>query len=370
MYRCPSCEQSLILENNMLKRSEGPFKKSVTKSEGRCNESQDLVQHIPLLEEFLNLKNSDSKESERLINLKKRSETLKEKIDHLNSLNLDSETELLLEVHDLKTELESAETELENVMSKKSEESLVMRRLERKREELKSLNSDTIIVNVDIQKIRDDISKLSRNIEKILIKMKDNEEMRHNLSKYKEYLRYKESIEKLKLKRDSYKLEINKVEKKQSQLLLLRDKSNQAEVLALESTVDNINIYAKIYLDMMFTEPMIVNIENFKQSKTSSKTELQCKMNTTIYYKGSEYDNVEQLSGGERQKCELAFELAVNSIMGGDMLLLDECINNLDSEFNTDILVLLRTFAQEHNKSIIVVSHECVTGLFDEVYTV
>ena len=186
----------------------------------------------------------------------------------------------------------------------------------------------------------------------------------NKVEQYQAYINYMENIEKWRGESQTQNKSLKEKEILYTDLLTLREKSNQAEILALESIVENINEFSKYYLDIMFADPIIVRIENYKQTKK----DLKCKMNVYIQYKGSDYESIDQLSGGERQKCELAFELAVNSIMNSKILMLDECINNLDAEINTEILQILSEYTRDNDKLVIVVSHECVKGLFDTIY--
>jgi ABC-type Mn2+/Zn2+ transport system ATPase subunit len=89
-------------------------------------------------------------------------------------------------------------------------------------------------------------------------------------------------------------------------------------------------------------------------------------MNTVVRYKGDE-SSMDDLSGGETQRVELAFLLAVNDMIGSPMILLDECLNNLDAEINMDVLSQLRDLSG--GKIILVISHEAVEGVFDEIVT-
>jgi ABC-type Mn2+/Zn2+ transport system ATPase subunit len=130
-------------------------------------------------------------------------------------------------------------------------------------------------------------------------------------------------------------------------------------MLALEGIIESINEHAKIYIDRMFDLPISVRIKNVKTVGKVSKLQL----NTVIEYQGYTYDSVDELSGGERQRCELAFLLAVGDIMNTPILMLDECLNNLDSTINTEVITYLRSICI--NRLILIISHEAVRGIFD-----
>jgi DNA repair exonuclease SbcCD ATPase subunit len=142
----------------------------------------------------------------------------------------------------------------------------------------------------------------------------------------------------------------------------LEEAEKEAEILALEETVSSINEHAKIYLDQMFSDPIMVRLECIKD-KGKGGPKLQ--LNTVIDYKGDTYDDIEELSGGERQRSDIAFLLAVNDMLGSPFLILDECLNELDASINTEVLSLIRDMCGG-TKLILVISHEAVRGVFDD----
>lgn len=141
----------------------------------------------------------------------------------------------------------------------------------------------------------------------------------------------------------------------------LLEAAKEAQLVAIEHTLCNINEYASHYLKMCFDRPIAVRlVTNHDALKTNKKH-----INTIVSYKGSDSGGFSDLSGGEKQKCELAFLLAVHDILGGKMLMLDERLNNMDTEINMEVLNFLKNCAQD--KAIVVVSHEAVHGVFDEI---
>lgn len=63
---------------------------------------------------------------------------------------------------------------------------------------------------------------------------------------------------------------------------------------------------------------------------------------------------VETLSGGQRQRALVAMAFA----QGTDCLLLDEPLNNLDMAYARDLMRRLRTMADDHGRTIVVVLHD------------
>ncbi len=142
----------------------------------------------------------------------------------------------------------------------------------------------------------------------------------------------------------------------------LEEAGKEAEILAMEKTIESINEHAREYLETLFKDPIVVRLESYK---TTTKNTKKAQINTIVEYQGDRYNSVNELSGGEGQRCELAFILAVNDMIGSNVLLLDECLNNLDAEINTEVLSYLHKLSC--NKLILVVSHEAIRGVFDEI---
>ncbi len=149
----------------------------------------------------------------------------------------------------------------------------------------------------------------------------------------------------------------------------LEDAAKEAEVVSISRLISDINEHAKTYLDIFFNTDRIVRLENIKSdSKGGSKFQ----MNTYVEDNGIPTD-LSEISGGALQKCELAFLLAVNDLLGGRILLLDECVNNIDDTTILDIVESLKNLqanTEAYNKLVLVVSHGINVGSFDRVVDV
>ena len=156
-----------------------------------------------------------------------------------------------------------------------------------------------------------------------------------------------------------------KAEKEQKENLLaglyeLQNVHKEAKLLNIQRCVSNVNKAAKLYLDEMFQEEDI--------SVTLSCDMIEKKLDTNVIYKTFEYPVFEDLSGGEKQRIEFAFCLGLGDLFGSDLLLLDECMNNLQPDFNIFMFRYLQKLGK--NKLIIVASHECIQGTFDHVVNI
>jgi ABC-type transport system involved in cytochrome bd biosynthesis fused ATPase/permease subunit len=74
------------------------------------------------------------------------------------------------------------------------------------------------------------------------------------------------------------------------------------------------------------------------------------------------------LSGGEYDRCALAFLLAVNEVCSSPLLILDESIGSLDMTNAENVLEVLKETIQE--KVVILVQHQATCGSYDHVVRV
>jgi energy-coupling factor transporter ATP-binding protein EcfA2 len=131
----------------------------------------------------------------------------------------------------------------------------------------------------------------------------------------------------------------------------------KAETQALLSVIDNLNILMGIHLEDFFQEePLTAELRLFKEK-------IQRPMaNFSLGYKGMDCD-LTTLSGGERDRVEMAFTLSLAEECQTPILMFDESISSLDAELSEDILSTLKKM----QKMIIIVSHQSTTGIFTQV---
>ena len=161
---------------------------------------------------------------------------------------------------------------------------------------------------------------------------------------------------------------VEKLEARASGLAKLVELSKQVELRVLNSSVARLNLEMKVFLDIMFPDtPITVEFSTTRDSKSKadSKT-MTCSL--MIYFRNVEYSNPKDLSGGESDRVSLAMTLALNAMLGSNMLLLDETLNTLDRELKANIVELLKRVTGEL-KTCIVISHEGVEGVFHNTIT-
>lgn len=258
-------------------------------------------------------------------------------------------------IDELKRIIEKIERENKEWVTLKKEEETLQRKIKNKTLSLPHLVGES-------KKLEEKLSKSTKKLVDINEKVSNLRNVLENIKDYEDYQSQILNIKSLKKRIKKVQTCISEKTSLMEGYLGLEGICKEAEILALEDTVASINEHAKIYLDYFFEDPILVRLECVKEVKSKKTFKLQ--MNTTIEYKGDTYGDIEELSGGERQRCDMAFLLAVNDILGGKMLLLDECLNNLDASINTEVLGLVRDLCGT-DKLVLVISHEAVKGLFD-----
>jgi ABC-type lipoprotein export system ATPase subunit len=120
------------------------------------------------------------------------------------------------------------------------------------------------------------------------------------------------------------------------------------------------------YLTKFFPEESIrMELATEKESKKGSvKTEIAVQLT----YKGEECD-LTSLSGGEYDRCSVAFLMAVNEVSGSRMLILDESIGSLDQTNAENVLEVMKEMTGDE-KVVILVQHQATCGSYDHVVRV
>jgi len=227
------------------------------------------------------------------------------------------------------------------------------------RGKLESHVSQRKIQVVDIEKLESEYSKAQILSGSLLEEISRIQSQLEIARKYDSLL----EVDKLEGEVKRLEVEISEKELEYKGALGLLEASREAELLAMEHTLYNINEHAARYLEEMFSKPISVRLTTCQRGSKTGKKQIV----TSVSYKGSDSGGIFDLSGGEKQKCELAFLLAVHDILGGKILMLDERLNNMDTEVNMDVLNFLKRCCSGTNRIILVISHEAVHGVFDHV---
>lgn len=187
------------------------------------------------------------------------------------------------------------------------------------------------------------------------------------ISEMVEIEKYNSEMEDLKKTKDEKKEHVKNLALEQDRILGLKElikTCDEAKVLAMDNTINTINSFAKFYLDKMFIDSVFIQLIFNKKNNTTSKISLD----TKIILRDQVYDDINELSSSERQRVELAFLLAINEMFHSPIVMLDEMFGNLDPTVNMEMLSFLKTCST--TKAFLIISHQCVQGLFDFIINV
>ena len=146
-------------------------------------------------------------------------------------------------------------------------------------------------------------------------------------------------------------------------LVKLRDHVKNTEQKCISDFIESLNQHASIYIEQFFPDEDIrVELKTTQETKSTGKEKIS--LNFELSYRQINGD-LSYLSGGERDRINLAFTLAFSEIINNRILLLDECISSLDAETTNIVLENLRE--KYKGKLVILVSHQANQGFFDRV---
>jgi DNA repair exonuclease SbcCD ATPase subunit len=145
-------------------------------------------------------------------------------------------------------------------------------------------------------------------------------------------------------------------------LVKLRDHLKNAEKQCMDEFIQSLNTHASTYLAHFFEEDdLSVNLRSVQETKTGKE---KISLNFEVIYRGMPGD-LSFLSGGERDRVNLAFTLALSEMIHPSVLMLDECISSLDAETTAKVLETLRETYR--GKLVLLISHQANLGFFDSV---
>ena len=157
------------------------------------------------------------------------------------------------------------------------------------------------------------------------------------------------------------KEEVKRNYNKLKHIKILRDVAKDIECETLQSTVTSMNETMSQVTEAMFDEPVSIKLNLMKQLKSKEITKNN--VNITINLKGGEYENISELSNGERNRVNLAVTLALSRISATPFIMFDECLSSLDAELRERCLSVMRDMLG--NKTILAIEHFVVEGMFD-----
>ena len=158
--------------------------------------------------------------------------------------------------------------------------------------------------------------------------------------------------------------DINTKHRDLSELHSFKQVAFDLECNQLQLTVDSINEAVNNILEDIFDKPIKVYLKLYNKNKTNDK--IKSNVNLQIQYDGNEYDGINHLSGGEKDRISFALTLALSRVNGSPFLLLDEVMRSLNDSYRTLCVDAMRKFL-DGNKTVLCINHEDVEGNYDNV---
>lgn len=372
IFKCPNCEEHISI-NSEDKVSISKTKK-ITKTKLSRKKINNLYERLKVENEnwTLPIKEYD----ENLESIKKQIQKIscaKDELEKLQSSSVNEKFEKTKEL--LEKQIESFEKdydfsnkilEIEKTINKLKEDLYgikkvkenikeTKKKIESKENELTKTKENDIEDDLDsIETYKKDISIISQEISNITTRLVEKKDELEKLEMMKGISKYKTDIGHLKEKEE--KLEQTKTLLKG--YMNLKDLDKQAEVLAIRKKIQSVNEISNIYLKSFFQDKPI-SIQIHESEKRPDQ------LGVRISFRGHVLDTLDILSGGEMQRCDLAFLFGINDMKNGKLILLDECFSFISGPGHEDIIQNLKEICQ--NRLVILVSHRAIEGSFNNI---
>lgn len=130
----------------------------------------------------------------------------------------------------------------------------------------------------------------------------------------------------------------------------------------LAEIVDTINTSISNVCSSLFGKHIDITLSLLKELK--SKQSIKHEVNFNISYNGGDFDNIDQLSGGEGDRASIALTLALSRLSSSPIILFDEALASLNVDLKETVVDTIR---ETSDKTVIVVMHDGVEGIFDNI---
>lgn len=320
-YKCPGCKKSL----NICEKTNQLVYSNTCKDIDKLREIQTLnEQYKQYNQNYDKLKGELNICEMSLINFKKLEKNLEKLAEYPN---------------DYTDEIKKINEHLSNIIRVQS--------LKNKLSSIKNHSQNDIDgVNSEIKNYTEYLDKI-KNYNKDLKIWEENEKLKNTVEDMEKDIQSKEF-------RLKYCLEIYE------NTITLKNIIEAAQMKSLTSFIKTMNNEIKYFVDIFFTEEIVVK---FQESKKQGKSELDF----TIFYKGT-FMKLHNLSTGERARVELAIDLVLYKLINTTCpLLLDEVTANLDGDLSSLIFQTIYKYFKGTN--ILIIAHQAVEGIFDNVLT-
>ena len=110
-------------------------------------------------------------------------------------------------------------------------------------------------------------------------------------------------------------------------------------------------------------EDIHIEIGMFKKLKSCK--EIKPQFNMSVKLKGNDYDNLNFLSGGEKDRMSTSLTITLAKLGRGDIIMIDETMSSLDEDMRSRVLELIKRHLPD--KIVLIICHSTVEGFYDSV---
>jgi DNA repair exonuclease SbcCD ATPase subunit len=363
---CPSCSSDLVFSNSSLRlhnendkvktQEDFDYLNGILKSTRECVEL--LGKRIDFdQKEFMKLKKK-KEEIDRLM-LKRNDSMVTFLESEIEKLNEEIEKKKADGVDFMEDDLVLLTKKLNVEREKKEKMKFIDEQIVSLESKLSSMSSvDLEIASKVVDEKREKIEEATKRMKDLRKKFMLAEDYN---KKYDEEQRKKNIFEKVNVLRNELiesDLDIKALDE-------IKEGAIEAQCLTVSKNLEMINGNVNGFLNVIYNPSLRIIFDNVKEMK-NEKTKFE--INTRIINGKKSEVEFGDLSDGEKQKCNLSTLLAFNSLKGSHFLFLDECLNHLSAEKNNEVLTFLKEIGSK--KMILVVAHESVSGMYDNIINV
>lgn len=398
--KCPACDQALKYKNSNLykvdekklitKEEQASFHREIKQLSMDRNEVKRQFDQKKNYEYELHLLEKDTKKIQKKYDTTKSIQELQESLQKIKMEitkydNVEREYRFTYRNYkNSKAEIETLNVKLSKLEDIKvvEDESKFLKKVNDSKMAYKTFNQQkcnytTLLkeksnLESDLQSISFSLStfkKVERNqtlCKSLLSCMKSNytdcTQQKEKCEKWVEYYRRYKQLEKHRVKKNMLKKEEKIALIQLTGITQLQEKIKQMESYVLSNSIHKINLYLDSYIRKLFPlKPMKVILSMFKKKKNVTKPQVNILIN-------EEQDLFQMLSGGEKQRVNVALTLAMAEYFNIPFLFLDECTSNLNQELATCLVDILKE--KQFSKPIVMIAHQVVEGMFDTVKTI
>lgn len=371
---CPSCTCSLSIVNDKIFQLKDNKKVNVE----RVKKLEKIYIEYNDLEKFdYKYRETDTSRLEKIVH---NNEILEEKLRVL----LDSELPPHLEtiknkITELKSKYDLCDEVLSNISFTDIDLQVLMEQRVLNKEYTSYKNkidqTNNVILNLKSQLqscpqdiYSDELLTINRSIEELTDRLTKAELVSSQWKTYNKYIDDIDKYDKLMERNFNAVQELVSLENEYKYTYNLKSIILESENEYLSNIIENINIHASSFIEDFFTDkPINVKLVPFKEVKKGKTTITKPQITLEITYNGTEID-FDSLSGGEKARISLAYTLALSMMNSSQLLIMDESISSLDEETTSDVLESIKTHLT--SKTVLCVSHQANTGMFDNVIVI